>query len=133
MEKNMSQNDVLAAAAHLHVQLRRKTGRVTDTEWMASNADYAHAIVRFARDKAESDGHTDLLPLAQRLETLVTQIQARVRQPLIDTALRALRPEPVPVPVPVQTPAADAGWNAHAPPSSSARDELNTRYIGRLR
>jgi hypothetical protein len=129
MEKNMSQNDVLAAAAHLHVQLRRKTGWVTDTEWMASNADYAHAIVRFARDKAESDGHTDLLPLAQRLETLVTQIQARVRQPLIDTALRALRPEPVPV----QTPAADAGWNAHAPPSSSARDELNTRYIGRLR
>ena len=131
----MSQNDVLAAAAHLHVQLRRKTGRVTDTEWMASNADYAHAIVRFAREKAESDGHTDLLPLAQRLETLVTQIQPRVRPPLIETARLALRPDPVPlaVPVPVQTPVEDPGWNLHAPPSSTAREELNARYIGRLR
>ena len=27
-------SDLLAAAAHLHVQLRRLTGRVTDTEWM---------------------------------------------------------------------------------------------------
>jgi len=129
LEQNMSQNDVLAAAAHLHVQLRRKTGRVTDTEWMASNADYAQAIVRFAREKAESDGHAELLPLALRLETLVAQIQTRVRQPLIDTARLALRPEPVTV----QNTAESAGWNAHEQPSSSAREELNTRYIGRLR
>lgn len=125
----MSQNDVLAAAAHLHVQLRRKTGRVTDTEWMASNADYAHAIVRFARDRAESDGHTDLLPLAQRLETLISHVQTRVRPPLVETVRMALQPEPEPV----QRTAEDAGWNLHAPPSSSAREELNTRYIGRLR
>jgi len=125
----MSQNDVLAAAAHLHVQLRRKTGRVTDTEWMASNADYAHAIVRFAREKAETDGHAELLPLAQRLETLVAQIQPRVRQPLIDTAQLGLRPETVPL----QRPVEDPDWNAQAPPGSNARDELSTRYIGRLR
>lgn len=123
----MSQNERLAAAAHLHVQLRRKTGRVTDTEWMASNADYAQAIVQFAREKAESGGHAELLPLAQRLETLVEQIQARVRKPL------ALRPEPVHVPLPLQAVKDGAGWNVHAPASSSARDELSTRYIGRLR
>ena len=34
----MSDSDKLAIAAHLHVLLRRKTGRVTDTEWMAVNA-----------------------------------------------------------------------------------------------
>ena len=33
----MSDSDKLAIAAHLHVLLRRKTGRVTDTEWMAAN------------------------------------------------------------------------------------------------
>ena len=34
----MPESDRLAIAAHLHVLLRRKTGRVTDTEWMAANA-----------------------------------------------------------------------------------------------
>ena len=37
----------MAIAAHLHVLLRRKTARVTDIEWMAANAEYAQAIVRF--------------------------------------------------------------------------------------
>lgn len=125
----MSQNDVLAAAAHLHVQLRRKTGRVTDTEWMASNADYARAIVQFARDKAESDGHAELLPLAQRLETLVAQVQATVRKPLIDTARLAPRTAPATVQNSTESP----GWNDPVQPDSSAREALNTRYIGRLR
>ena len=31
----MTENDRLAIAAHLHVLLRRNTGRVTDTEWLA--------------------------------------------------------------------------------------------------
>ena len=51
----MSDSDKLAIAAHLHVLLRRKTGRVTDTEWMAANADYAQEIVRFARQRATED------------------------------------------------------------------------------
>ena len=58
----MSQNDAFAAAVHLHVVLRRKTGRVTDTEWLVSNADYARAIVHFAREKARSEGLAELLP-----------------------------------------------------------------------
>jgi hypothetical protein len=61
----------LAVAAHMHVLLRRKTGRVTDTEWMADNQDYAREIVRFARVKAEEDGHPDLYEWAGRLETAV--------------------------------------------------------------
>lgn len=42
----MLASEKLAIAAHLHGLLRRKTGRVTDMEWMASNAAYAAEIVR---------------------------------------------------------------------------------------
>lgn len=104
----MLQNDALATAAHLHVLLRRKTGRVTDTEWMAGNAEYAQAIVRFAREKAREDGHTELLPLADRLESLVQ-----------------------PARKPVATPAAEPP-PATAPALKAAND-VSTRYIGRLR
>ena len=64
----MSDSDKLAIAAHLHVLLRRKTGRVTDTEWMAANADYAQEIVRFARQRATEDNAPELAEWAQRLE-----------------------------------------------------------------
>lgn len=104
----MLQNDALATAAHLHVLLRRKTGRVTDTEWMAGNAEYAQAIVRFAREKARDDGHTELLPLADRLESLL---------------LPQRKPVATPSPMP-QPPT--------APPLSAAND-VSTRYVGRLR
>mgnify|MGYP001073566672 CR=1 FL=1 len=67
----MPHSEALAAAAHLHVLLRRKTGRVTDTEWMASNAEYARAMIAFARASAAEDGHADLLPLAARVEELM--------------------------------------------------------------
>ena len=106
----MSQNEAFAAAAHLHVLLRRKTGRVTDTEWMVSNHEYAQAIVRFARDKASEDGHTDLLPLAERLEALVIPVRKAVAPsvPLLTVIEGRLRA-----------------------PSTAA--DLDTRYIGRLR
>ena len=64
----MLNSEKLAIAAHLHVLLRRKTGRVTDTEWMASNTEYAAEIVRFARASAEEDGHADLAEWAAKLE-----------------------------------------------------------------
>lgn len=87
--------DVFAIAAHLHVLLRRKTGRVTDTEWMATNADYAREIVRHAREKAGSEGHADLLPWADKLEAAIPQIgasaAAAVRKPMLQTAAETLR------------------------------------------
>ena len=67
----MPDSDKLAIAAHLHVLLRRKTGRVTDTQWMADNAEYATEIVRFARQSAAQDGHVELLPWADKLEQAV--------------------------------------------------------------
>eukprot|EP01034_Spumella_vulgaris_P008250 gene8250-10499_t len=79
-------------AAHLHVLLRRKTGRVTDTEWMAANAEYALEIVRFARAKAQEDGHPDLAEWADKLEraTLDTSTKSPAK-PLAQTAMQLLR------------------------------------------
>jgi hypothetical protein len=64
----MMPSDRVAIAAHLHVLLRRRTGRVTDTEWMATNADYAAAMVRFARQHAVEDRVPELEEWATRLE-----------------------------------------------------------------
>lgn len=47
----MANSERIAAAAHLHVALRRKAGRVTDTDWMAVNDVYAQAMVRLAHEK----------------------------------------------------------------------------------
>jgi hypothetical protein len=87
----MTANDVFAIAAHLHVLLRRKTGRVTDTEWLASNADYAREIVRFTREKATTDEHADLLALADKLEGAIPLMAAPARKPLLQAAAETLK------------------------------------------
>jgi hypothetical protein len=62
----------LGIAAHLHVLLRRKTGRVTDTVWLASNLEYANEIIRFAHAKAVEESHPDLAEWADKLAALMT-------------------------------------------------------------
>ena len=64
----MEDSERLAIAAHLHVLLRRKTGRVTDTEWMAGNEDYAQAMVAFALEHAKENQDEELTRLALRLQ-----------------------------------------------------------------
>ena len=80
-------SEALAIAAHLHVLLRRKTGRVTDTEWMASNPEYARAIVEFTRSKAHSEDSAELLPWADKLEALIPVMGSRERKPLLAVAV----------------------------------------------
>ncbi len=85
-------SEKLAMAAHLHVLLRRKTARVTDTEWMAANAEYAMEIVRFARAKAQEDGHPDLAEWADKLERATVESAAKApARPLAQTAMQLLR------------------------------------------
>jgi hypothetical protein len=48
-----SDSEKLAVAAHLHVLMRRKMGRVTDVEWLVRNADYAQEIIRLACQQVE--------------------------------------------------------------------------------
>lgn len=64
----MEESERLAIAAHLHVVMRRKMGRVTDTEWMACNQPYAQAMVAFALEHARDKQDEELERLAQRLE-----------------------------------------------------------------
>jgi hypothetical protein len=84
----MLASEKVAIAAHLHVLLRRKTGRVTDTEWMASNLEYAAEIVRFARLRGQEDGHADLQEWAAKLEEAVLPKSpaAKAVAPLQETA-----------------------------------------------
>lgn len=76
----MLESEKLAIAAHLHVLLRRKTGRVTDTEWMACNADYAREIVRFARQRAAEDHAPELAEWADKLERAMGDLGVRGAQ-----------------------------------------------------
>ena len=86
---------LLAIAAHLHVLLRRRTGRVTDMEWLAQNPDYAREIVRFARAKAAEEQAPDLEEWAGKLEAaLAGQPAEPPRTPLVQEALRQRREEP---------------------------------------
>ena len=78
----MPSNEKIAIAAHLHVLLRRKTGRVTDTEWMATNAEYAAEVARFARDKSVEDGNGDLAVWAKKLEEIMALAEPKPRAPL---------------------------------------------------
>lgn len=92
----MLDSDKLAIAAHLHVLLRRKTGRVTDTEWMATNADYAQEIIRFSRERARQDGAPDLAEWAEKLEQAMAEVLAGAspRKPLLEPRAQASAPAP---------------------------------------
>jgi hypothetical protein len=81
----MRESEKVAIAAHLHVLLRRKTGRVTDTEWMAVNAEYAAEVVRFARAQAAEGAGEDLADWAGKLEAALG----------LDAASRAVRGTPL--------------------------------------
>jgi hypothetical protein len=88
-------SEKLAIAAHLHVLLRRKVGRVTDTEWMAINTDYATEIIRIARASAVQDGHTDLAEWAAKLEIAIVAVPApTLTQRIFSTASPAVSTPP---------------------------------------
>ena len=129
----MLDSEKLAIAAHLHVLLRRKAGRVTDIEWMVSSTEYAREIIRFTRHKAVEDSHADLAEWADKLELAflggpAVRPAAVVQLPLkapgtLGGALRSL----VPVRAPVAT--TEAAPESMYPAGSAAEE----RYIGRLR
>jgi hypothetical protein len=114
----MNHSEKLAIAAHLHVLLRRKTGRVTDTEWMASNGSYAREIARFARERAVLDQAPELIEWADRLDhcmqdTLAAELRRSARE----------------------AEAARAAGQAAAPPAHTAATGHSQarRYVGGIR
>jgi hypothetical protein len=63
----MTASEMIATAAHLHVAMRRKMGRVTDVEWMATNPAYALAMTALARQHATDQQDDDLLKWSDKL------------------------------------------------------------------
>ena len=80
----MSSSERIAIAAHLHVLLRRKTGRVTDTEWMATNQEYAHEIAQLAREKSAEEGNAELGIWADKLEAVMSAAPLQAPQTLAE-------------------------------------------------
>ncbi len=115
----MLPSEKLAIAAHLHVLLRRRTGRVTDTEWMAQNAEYAGEIVRFARARAIEDKAPELAEWAGKLEH----------------AVLGVAPAPRPAgPAPAQPPVRDSGFlDSMLPGTKPPREDDSPRYVGGIR
>lgn len=91
LEAMGGQTERLAIAAHLHVLLRRQTGRVTDPEWMAINREYAREVIRFCREKAAEKSLPELLTWASKLEVATAQPDARPSVPLVQAAAQAFR------------------------------------------
>jgi hypothetical protein len=127
----------LAVAAHLHVLLRRKTGRVTDTEWMAANLEYAAEIIRFSRAKALEDGQPELADWAGKLERAILD-EPPAKRPLAQTAMELLKERSAPpaadfAPSSVYPDSAfaDSGTDAGKPPKPRAPGV--PRYIGGIR
>jgi hypothetical protein len=125
----MLDSERLAIAAHLHVMLRRMTGRVTDTEWMATNVDHAAEIARFAREKSTEDGHAELAEWADKLEQAV-QASPAVNRPIAQRALLALRAGSMP---PEATHPASTAPGTGSKEPSPGTDALAPRYVGGIR
>lgn len=115
----MLPSEKLAIAAHLHVLLRRRTGRVTDTEWMAQNAEYAAEIVRFARARAVEDKAPELAEWAGKLEHAVLGVVQPAR------AQRTSEAAPV---------VHDSGFlDSLLPGTKPPREDDSPRYVGGIR
>lgn len=138
-------SEKIAIAAHLHVLLRRKTGRVTDTEWMAQNQEYAAEIIRFSRVKAMEDGHPDLAEWAGKLERAMAEPAARApAKPLAQQAVEAIKQnQAVNAPPPLdesleygQSAFAESGFvESTLDPNKprKVRDPNAPRYVGGIR
>jgi hypothetical protein len=116
------ESEKFAVAAHLHVIMRRTTGRVTDVEWMVKSADYAREIIKAARAAPQPDLHR----LADKLEAL-----------LLPPAPRVLNSAPTPSEFGSTEPGmpSDFASSGFSPPglAHTAPADGRKRYVGTLR
>ncbi|WP_290871279.1 hypothetical protein [Aquabacterium sp.] len=115
----MSQDSArIALAARIHVALRRKTGRVTDTEWMASNVAYANEVIRLCR----AEDTEELTMLAGKMEAAMESLKPRLAKPAASAPAPAL--------------AANSVWPESVHQAEAVRErerKVEQRYVGRLR
>ncbi|MBL0726672.1 hypothetical protein [Piscinibacter sp. HJYY11] len=106
----MLENEKFAIAAHLHVLLRRKVGRVTDVEWLVKSHEYAIEVIRIARAEKQAD-----------LDEWANKLEGVLLGGVRPTARQAPAQSPLPA-----APARQAFRDSEFDPGS-------TRYVGRLR
>jgi hypothetical protein len=136
----------LAIAAHMHVLLRRKTGRVTDTEWMAENLEYALEIARFARAKVLENGDWELSEWAEKLERAAREPRAAPHKPMVQQASQLLKsryaPAAAPADLPLEAsdgfgtstvPSTGFGESSFDPDKRKPKDPDAPRYVGGIR
>jgi hypothetical protein len=116
-------SEKFAIAAHMHVVMRRTTGRVTDVEWMVKSPEYAREIVKAARAATQPDLHR----LADKLEMLLQLA------PLAQRAPRAVPPssefgQTEPGALSDFSASLHPGGLANTPPPNGRK-----RYVGTLR
>ena len=75
----MTSSERLAVAAQVHILLRRKMDRVTDTEWMTVNHQYALEIVRLVRNA--SIEHPELAAWVEKLEQATAELAPKAVSP----------------------------------------------------
>jgi hypothetical protein len=129
----MLDSEKMAIAAHLHVQLRRIVGRVTDVEWMVRNREYAQEVVRVARAEAKPE----LSAWADKLEAAL-QLPGRAPAPAAPAPKNAPAQSaatPSTLPLLGTDPAGRSsrfGFESTRPPEGPPV-EPEKRYVGRLR
>lgn len=128
----MTVNEIMAVAAHLHVILRRKTGRVTDVEWLVANYDYTQAIVQFAKLKSHELNDTELELWALKLELANQQRPTKLpAKPLVELAVESVRANQARAATP---PAVEFSHSVPALAPEAARPENSAgRYVGGIR
>ncbi len=128
-------SEKIAIAAHLHVLLRRITGRVTDTEWMASNVEYAAAMAQFAHASAAEENRPELAEWATKLELAMGLRAAPVPRPAAAPPRPAPRPPEPAARTPHEGPPSrfpNSGFQPSRLPGSEPDDD-GPRYVGGLR
>lgn len=118
----------LAIAAHIHVLVRRKLGRVTDTEWMACNLEYATEIIRVCR--AEND--PDLASWADKLEAALDDLRPRRHAKPVEASPAAVAAPAAPAPTAEVSTWPDSVLASLQQNVAAAR-QVEQRYVGRLR
>lgn len=125
----MSESDKLAIAAHLHVSLRRATGRVTDVQWLLRDRVYAREIVQLA---LAQPGQPDLQRWARKFELAMDLAEPGTLPPEAgDSALSTLSP-----PTGFGDSMLDSRLDSRigdTRPAGADKAPAPARYVGRLR
>jgi len=89
----MHDSEKLAVAAHLHVVMRRKMGRVTDIDWLMRSPEYARAIIDLACGQSE---HVDVAEWGRKMQAALFPAPVRRAEAVTPPSQPSSHPPPTP-------------------------------------